>query len=179
MTLYTTSPGDEREAWNTLTDEDRDRAFAMMPNMLDGFMKLWGWLHFAKAIEAICREKNSARSTVQQVGTEMKVVAYANPVILLPADEGDAECEWTARVQGNQDDVFSLPLYASSQAAPNGEAFPDDLLQALDDLSFACFGGLGTQRPDTATYNRTFAVLEKYRNKRAAPANQDPKGDAS
>jgi hypothetical protein len=46
--------------WRELTDEDRDEAFASMPNMLDGFMKLWGWLHFAKAIEAKCREKNAA-----------------------------------------------------------------------------------------------------------------------
>jgi hypothetical protein len=27
--------------------------------MLEGFMKTWGWLHYAKAIEAICREKNA------------------------------------------------------------------------------------------------------------------------
>lgn len=46
--------------WIALTDEDRDRAFQTLPDMLDGFMKKWGWLHFAKAIEDICREKNLA-----------------------------------------------------------------------------------------------------------------------
>ena len=44
--------------WIDLTDEDRERAFRSMPDMLEGFMKTWGWLHFAKAIEAACREKN-------------------------------------------------------------------------------------------------------------------------
>ncbi len=46
--------------WKSLTDEDRLRAFNSMPDMLDGFLKKWGWLHFAKAIELICKEKNTA-----------------------------------------------------------------------------------------------------------------------
>lgn len=46
--------------WIALTDEDRERAMQSMPDMLDGFLKTWGWLHFANAIEAICREKNAA-----------------------------------------------------------------------------------------------------------------------
>lgn len=45
--------------WVELTDEDRERAMRSMPDMLEGFMKTWGWLHYAKAIEAICREKNA------------------------------------------------------------------------------------------------------------------------
>jgi predicted Fe-S protein YdhL (DUF1289 family) len=49
----------ERAAWNELTDEDRQAAFNSLPDMLDGFLKTWGWLHFAKAIEAKCREKNA------------------------------------------------------------------------------------------------------------------------
>ena len=48
------------ERWIPLTDEDRRRAFESLPDMLDGFMKKWGWLHFAKAIEAICEQKNSS-----------------------------------------------------------------------------------------------------------------------
>lgn len=47
-----------RPAWVALTDEDRTRAFQSLPDMLEGFMKTWGWRHFAKAVEAICREKN-------------------------------------------------------------------------------------------------------------------------
>lgn len=46
-------------------------------------------------------------------------VAYANPVILLPDEDGE---EWTAKVQGNCDDVFSLPLYANHLAPNQGEA---------------------------------------------------------
>lgn len=45
-----------------------------------------------------------------------------------------------------------------------------ELLAALGDLSFACFGGIGTKAPDAATYNRTFAVLQKHRD--AAQAKQ-------
>jgi len=49
-------------------------------------------------------------------------VAYANPVILLPNDEG-AEQEWSARVQSHRDDVFSLALYTapSVPSAPAAE----------------------------------------------------------
>lgn len=45
-----------------------------------------------------------------------------------------------------------------------------ELLAALGDLSFACFGGIGTKAPDAATYNRTFAVFQKHRD--AAQAKQ-------
>lgn len=48
------------DTWIALTDDDRKRAFESLPNMLDGFLKKWGWLHFAKAIEEICKEKNAA-----------------------------------------------------------------------------------------------------------------------
>lgn len=44
--------------WVPLTDADRQRAFESLPDMLDGFLHKWGWLHFAKAIEQICKEKN-------------------------------------------------------------------------------------------------------------------------
>lgn len=49
---------EEFRSWNALTDADRERAFNSLPDMLDGFLKKWGWLHFAQAIEEICREKN-------------------------------------------------------------------------------------------------------------------------
>jgi len=48
-----------KQAWVPLADEDRTHAFQSLPDMLDGFMRTWGWLHFAKAVEAICREKNA------------------------------------------------------------------------------------------------------------------------
>ena len=41
-------------------------------------------------------------------------IAYANPVILLPDEEGGG---WEAKVQSHCDDVFSLPLYATPPAA--------------------------------------------------------------
>ncbi|MES2973419.1 MAG: hypothetical protein V4757_07410 [Pseudomonadota bacterium] len=64
----TSTPPQDRPAlpeWVALTDDDRDRAFQTLPDMLDGFMKKWGWLHFAKAIEDICREKNEARTAAK------------------------------------------------------------------------------------------------------------------
>jgi hypothetical protein len=45
-------------AWVGLTDEDRKAAFESLPDMLDGFLNKWGWLHFSKAIEARLKEKN-------------------------------------------------------------------------------------------------------------------------
>ena len=50
----------EREpvAWVPLTDDDRKAAFESLPDALEGFMKKWGWLHFAKEIERRCKEKN-------------------------------------------------------------------------------------------------------------------------
>jgi hypothetical protein len=35
--------------------------------------------------------------------------------------------------------------------------------KALADLSFECFGGIGTQRPSVETYNRTFDELQAIR----------------
>lgn len=48
-----------QRTWVGLTDGDRQAAFESMPDMLDGFLKKWGWLHFSKAIEAKLKEKNS------------------------------------------------------------------------------------------------------------------------
>jgi hypothetical protein len=49
----------EPVAWEPLTDDDRTAAFQSLPNMLEGFLKTWGWLHFAKEIELRCKEKNA------------------------------------------------------------------------------------------------------------------------
>jgi hypothetical protein len=47
-----------QRTWQGLTDEDRQAAFESMPDMLDGFLKTWGWLHFSKALEAKLKQKN-------------------------------------------------------------------------------------------------------------------------
>jgi hypothetical protein len=49
----------QQRTWVGLTDEDRQAAFESMPDMLDGFLKKWGWLHFSKALEAKLKEKNT------------------------------------------------------------------------------------------------------------------------
>jgi hypothetical protein len=51
-------------SWVALTDEDRQAVHDSLPDALGGFMKLWGWLHFAKAIEDKAREKNEALNAV-------------------------------------------------------------------------------------------------------------------
>jgi hypothetical protein len=56
--LHTTPPAAQKP-WVGLTDEDRKAAFESLPDMLDGFLKTWGWLHFSKAIEAKLKEKNA------------------------------------------------------------------------------------------------------------------------
>ena len=48
-----------KREWVGLTDEDRQAAFESLPDMLDGFLHKWGWLHFSKAIEAKLKEKNT------------------------------------------------------------------------------------------------------------------------
>ena len=48
-----------QRTWVGLTDEDRQAAFESMPDMLEGFLKTWGWLHFSKALEAKLKEKNT------------------------------------------------------------------------------------------------------------------------
>jgi len=49
---------EDRREWVDLTDEDRRDAFESLPNALEGFLKKWGWLQFAKEIERRCKEKN-------------------------------------------------------------------------------------------------------------------------
>lgn len=44
--------------WKALTDDERDAVLASLPGAIDGFLKGWGWLQFAQAIEDKCREKN-------------------------------------------------------------------------------------------------------------------------
>lgn len=58
--------------WNALTDKDRDDVLASMPGAIDGFLKGWGWLQFAQAIEERCREKNE---TPEATDAEFDVVA--------------------------------------------------------------------------------------------------------
>lgn len=49
---------DEAREWIALTDDDRIDVMKSLPDAIDGFLKGWGWLHFAKAIEARCAALN-------------------------------------------------------------------------------------------------------------------------
>jgi len=59
MSLNMSHPPAPQREWVGLTDEDRKAAFESMPDMLEGFLYKWGWLHFSKAIEAKLKEKNT------------------------------------------------------------------------------------------------------------------------
>lgn len=48
----------KKREWVGLTDQDRQEVFESMPDMLEGFLKKWGWLHFSKALEAKLKHKN-------------------------------------------------------------------------------------------------------------------------
>jgi hypothetical protein len=61
--LASAQPSGVDALWVELTDEDRKAVFDSLDGGLDGFLKTWGWLHFAKGIEAKCREKNEVLST--------------------------------------------------------------------------------------------------------------------
>jgi hypothetical protein len=62
--------------WVGLTDEERQAVFESLPNALDGFLKLWGWLHFSKAVEAKLREKNAGAQARKPL-TDARVAAIA------------------------------------------------------------------------------------------------------
>lgn len=48
------------------------------------------------------------------------------------------------------------------------------LWAALNDLSFGCFGGIGTTRPSAEVYNVTFAVMQQHREAYSAEARNNP-----
>jgi hypothetical protein len=91
--------------WNKLTDEDRERAMKSMPDMLEGFLNTWGWLHFAKAIEDICKEKNAAPAP------DVQPVAWMNP----DEDLSDDAFTWACNKETGDD--FTVPLYTHPPAA--------------------------------------------------------------
>lgn len=64
-------------------------------------------------IASLCEAMAAARSASQPA--TVVPVAYANPVIMLPDEEGEGG-EWTARIQSHRDAAFSMPLYAHPSA---------------------------------------------------------------
>ena len=45
--------------WNSPTLEEVESIVTNMPGGLDGFLKGWGWLQFAREVEKLCKEKNA------------------------------------------------------------------------------------------------------------------------
>lgn len=70
-------------AWVGLTDEDRQAAFESMPDMLEGFLKKWGWLHFSKAIEAKLKQKNGLTSKPQEELSKFTVADDINQLCMM------------------------------------------------------------------------------------------------
>lgn len=94
------APAPQPAAWNALTDEDRERAMRSMPDMLGGFLKTWGWLHFAKAIEAICREKNLRVHPAPQPLTVEQIDDLCVQYLGNPGIDCEALCRAIERAHG-------------------------------------------------------------------------------
>ena len=45
--------------WNSPTLAEVESIVTNMPGGLDGFLKGWGWLQFAREVEKLCQDKNS------------------------------------------------------------------------------------------------------------------------
>jgi hypothetical protein len=77
--------------------------------------------------------------------------------------------DWGGVPEGETANRLRSLLKSKPTPAVVGEAMTDyetparEVWQALNDLSFSCFGGIGVVAPDRATYNTTFTVMEKYR----------------
>lgn len=63
-------------------------------------------------------------------------------------------------IDAAREELATLTAPAGSADVPN-----EELLNALCDLSFACFDGFGTKAPSVEVYNRTFSVLKRNREK--------------
>lgn len=74
-------------AWKALTDKERQAVLDGMPGAIDGFLKGWGWLQFAQAIEDKCREKNQT--------PEQAALRWALDVASTALNDRDApDSEW-------------------------------------------------------------------------------------
>ena len=47
------------QKWNSPTLAEVEDIVTNMPGGLDGFLKGWGWLQFAREVEKLCKEKNA------------------------------------------------------------------------------------------------------------------------
>jgi hypothetical protein len=122
--------------WNKLTDEDRERAMKSMPDMLEGFLNTWGWLHFAKAIEDICKEKNAAPAPdVQPVAWQYK---KNDGKLCVSVQPPEAIEQWN-------DIEWNKPLYTHPPAADVQE-----LVEALKEIIEHCPNSWAEIRADVA-----------------------------
>lgn len=92
--------------------------------------------HLHPVLEEMARDVHEASQQREpQEASKVEPVAWANPVILLPADEGDQDEKWTAKVQSHKDETFSLPLYAHPTPQALSDVKDADILSALESCS--------------------------------------------
>ena len=53
------------DSWTNLTNDEIDATVTAMPGGYEGYLKSWGWLTFAKAIEERLRLKNAPEATLR------------------------------------------------------------------------------------------------------------------
>jgi hypothetical protein len=85
------------------------------------------------------------------------------PWIAAPDPEQD-DC-WAVATADKHTTIASIEPSIDDVEIANARllASAPELLAALEDLSFACFAGIGLRVPDLDVYNRTFGVLDRVR----------------
>ena len=83
--------------------------------MLEGFMKKWGWLHFAKEIERRCREKNDATRDGWKLVPEILTTEMHNAAVKKDNEALDDSGK-PASIEG-----LWLAMLAAAPAAPKAE----------------------------------------------------------
>jgi hypothetical protein len=127
-----------------MSDKDRQACFESLPDMLDGFLKKWGWLHFAQAVEQtrdkqwspIIESLQSERAALKKANEtfekqqkwwnermfrleqELERVKGQEPVAW--ANPNDFE-NFDMKVRTNGDPLHTVPLYTTPPAQPAQE----------------------------------------------------------
>lgn len=62
--------------WKSLTDEEVEDIMNSMPGGLSGYLRLWGWRTFARAIEERLRLRNDPDSQLEAMREALEEAAF-------------------------------------------------------------------------------------------------------
>ena len=92
-----------------------------------------------------------------------KLMAAQERIAELEAAALEIRADCNAVVCGKSDRITELEAEVARLRVDGAT-----LWEALNDLSFECYGGIGPTSPTIKTYNRTFGVMDSMREKYAA-----------